>query len=113
MKDTRSPIIASMMNAPYSAFTNYTWTRSEFSNEQMSVILTNGFNYATAGNSTLDSEWPECLGCAAIDRSLTKSGMGRTAQCQRCMIKYCWDGVEDDGPSPLVDLPLALDKSVS
>lgn len=100
------------MNGPYSAYTNYTWTQSEFTHEQMAVITTNGFNYATAGNSTLDSEWPECLGCAIIDRSLSKLGIGRTEQCQRCMTKYCWDGVEDNSKPGLVDMTLMLDSSV-
>lgn len=70
--DTRAPIVQYLPNAPYSSFTNYSWQQESFSKEQMAVILTNGFNYVTQGNSTLDPEWPECLGCAAIDRSPCK-----------------------------------------
>jgi lysophospholipase len=51
-----------MANAPYSAYTNFSWTDSIFSNERMAVILTNDFNEVTGGNGTLDGEWPECLG---------------------------------------------------
>lgn len=113
MNDLRSPIVAYMPNAPYSAYTNYTWTTSQFSNEQMAVILTNSFNYITAGNSTLDSEWPECLGCAAIDRSLSKLGIKRTKQCESCMTKYCWNGKEDNSDPGLLDITLVLNPSVS
>lgn len=111
--DLSSPILAFMPNAPYSAYTNYSWLQESFSHEQMSVIMTNGFNYITQGNSTLDKEWPECLGCAAIDRSLAKVGIERTEQCQRCMTRYCWDGVEDNSSPPVVDLPLRLKPDLS
>ena len=111
--DLRAPILAFMPNAPYSAYTNYSWLQEAFSHEQMAVIMTNGFNYITQGNSTLDKEWPECLGCAAIDRSLAKVGIERTEQCQRCMTRYCWDGVEDNSNPPLLDLPLRLKPDLS
>ncbi|KAF2154503.1 hypothetical protein K461DRAFT_265908 [Myriangium duriaei CBS 260.36] len=107
--DLRAPIVMYMPNAPYSAYTNYSYSFSSFSNEQIAVILTNSFNEVTQGNGTLDAEWPECLGCIAIDRSLAKMGIPRTAQCQGCILKYCWDGVEDDAMVSVVDLPLALD----
>jgi lysophospholipase len=109
--DTSGPIVLYLPNAPYSSYTNFTWYQDTFTDEQMAVILTNGFNYVTQGNSTLDQEWPECLGCAAIDRSLSKLGIERTEQCQRCMKKYCWDGVEDNSETGPVDIPLVLDPS--
>jgi hypothetical protein len=43
----------------------------------MDDIFLNGFNQLTQGNGTLDHEWPICLGCAAIERSLEKVGMER------------------------------------
>jgi lysophospholipase len=111
--DLSAPLVVYMPNAPYSSYTNYSWLQESFSHEQMSVILTNGFNYVTQGNSTLDKEWPECLGCAAIDRSLTKVGMERTEQCQRCMTRYCWDGVEDNSNPGVLDLSLRLKPDLS
>lgn len=111
--DLSAPLVAYFPNAPYSAYTNYSWLEESFSHEQMAVILTNGFNYITQGNSTLDKEWPECLGCAAIDRSLIKIGLERTEQCQRCMTKYCWDGTEDNTTPGIVDLHLALKPDLS
>lgn len=65
------------------------------------------------GNSTLDLEWPECLACAAIDRSLSTRNMERSRQCQACMDKYCWNGIEDNSEPGIVDLALVLDPYVS
>lgn len=111
--DLAAPIVLYLPNAPYSAYTNYSWLEQSFSHEQMAVILTNSFNYVTQGNSTLDKEWPECLGCAAIDRSLAKVGIVRTEQCQRCMTKYCYDGVEDNSDPGLLDPKLILKPDLS
>lgn len=111
--DLRSPIIMYMANAPYSSYTNYTGFQNTFTPEQTGAILTNGFNYVTQGNGTWDAEWPECLGCAVIDRSLAKINMQRTEQCQKCMTEYCWNGVGDIKKPVPADLPLRLDPSYS
>ena len=79
----------------------------------MNDIFVNGFNQLTQANSTLDPEWPACLGCAVVERSLAKVGMTRTKQCDRCFEKYCWDGTVYDGPTGIVDLPLLLDPMLS
>jgi len=80
----------------------------------MSEIFVNSFNQVTQGNGTFDPEWPVCLGCAAIDRSLAKVGMMRTRQCAHCFSKYCWDGEVDDGDGKpeIINPSLILDPSV-
>ena len=107
-KSADAPIVLYLANAPYSAYTNYSYTQSQTSNSQFSDILVNSFNQVTQGNGTLDSEWPACLGCAAIDRSLPRVGLSRTAQCEACMARYCWDGTEDNATAPIVDPSLVL-----
>ena len=111
--DTRAPIILYLANSPYSSFTNYSGFTETVSYENIQAIMTNSANMVTQGNSTLDSDWPECLGCAAIDRSLAKVGMERTVQCQQCMSRWCWDGTADNTPTGWVDLSLVLDPSSS
>jgi lysophospholipase len=98
-----------MANAPYSAYTNYTWTQSTFSNTQMYEIFDNSFNAFTQGNGTLDHEWSASLGCAVVERSLEKLGMKRTRQCERCFKEHCWDGTYDEREPGILDpsLPLA------
>ena len=112
-KSADAPIVLYMANAPYSAYTNYSYTQSATSNSQFSDILVNSFNQVTQVNGTLDSDWPACLGCAAIDRSLSKVGMQRTKQCEACMARYCWDGTEDNAISPIVDPSLVLQPDLS
>ena len=104
-----SPIVLYLANAPYSAYTNYSYAQTATTREQLSEIFTNSFNLVTQGNGTLDAEWPVCLGCAVIDRSLPKMGMKRTEQCDSCFNRYCWDGTEDNMATEAVDLALVLD----
>ncbi|KAJ9607997.1 hypothetical protein H2200_008076 [Cladophialophora chaetospira] len=109
-----SPIVLYLANSPYSAYTNFTWFQSKYTPVQMHGILVNGFDVVTQGNGTLDSQWSQCLGCAAIDRSLSKMSMKRPQQCEKCLEKYCWDGTYEDGADiPVVDLPLKLAPNVS
>ena len=115
--DLQAPIIAWFGNAPYSSYSNYSFFQSNVSIPRVEDIWVNSFNQMTQGNGTLDDEWPECLGCAAIDRSLSKltPPMKRTAQCEGCFARYCWDGVsvEETQSAELVDPALVLNTSES
>ncbi|KAE9377350.1 lysophospholipase [Stipitochalara longipes BDJ] len=108
-KSSDSPIVLYVANAPYSAYTNYTWTggAGAFNTAQFNEIFVNSFNQLTQGNGTLDSEWTTCLGCAVIDRSLEGIGMQRTKQCQECLGRYCWDGTYDERTPDVLDPILA------
>jgi lysophospholipase len=106
--DTRAPIVLYLANTPYSSYTNYSEYSNAFSDEDMAVIMANSFNIVTLGNGGLDQEWPECLGCAVIDRSLVRSENQRTSQCQPCFGKYCWSGVVDNENPGIVDPIVAL-----
>ena len=110
--DSSGPIVAYLANAPYSAYTNYSGVQTTFDLGQMSEIFVNSFDLLTGGNGTLDQEWPVCLGCAAIDRSLAKVGLTRTAQCESCMQKYCWDGSLDERDPGIFDPSLVLNPSL-
>lgn len=112
-KSTKSPIVLYITNSPYSAYTNYSWTQTTFSAEQLNTIFTNEFNQFTQGNGTLDNEWTQCLGCAVIDRSLEKIGMQRSEQCEKCLSKYCWDGTLNETTPTIVDPYLRLDPTLS
>jgi lysophospholipase len=65
--DLRAPNVLYLANSPYSSYTNYSGNSKTYSDEDMAVIMKNSFNILTEDNSTLDQEWPECLGCAVID----------------------------------------------
>jgi lysophospholipase len=113
-KDSRSPIVLYLANAPYSAYMNYSAGVNTMSPQQMNDIFVNSFNLVTQGNGTLDAEWPICLGCAAIARGVKRVGMPTPAACQTCFTKYCWDGTVATGTTEaVVDLSLVLDPKVS
>jgi lysophospholipase len=102
-----------MTNAPYSAYSNYSGFEETFTRRSMQEIYTNVFDIVTQGNGTWDSEWPTCLGCAAIERSLESIGMQRSEQCNRCFQKYCWNGDFDNAVPGVVDPSMALYPTVS
>lgn len=108
--DTRAPIVAWFGNAPYSSYSNITFFQNVTPIPRVHDIWNNTFNQITQGAGSLDPEWPACLACASIDRSLAKIDppMQRTAQCQSCFNKYCWDGVSAPEFSGHVDVDSTL-----
>ncbi|PYI03128.1 lysophospholipase [Aspergillus sclerotiicarbonarius CBS 121057] len=113
-RDATSPIVAYFANAPYSWYSNFSWSTTTLSSAEANGIMQNSFNLLTQGNGTLDSTWTECLGCAAIDRSLARVGMQRSQACEQCFQEHCWDGTLTAGVSEdfVLDPSLALDPSL-
>ncbi|KZF25785.1 hypothetical protein L228DRAFT_266236 [Xylona heveae TC161] len=110
-KSLNSPIVLYLASAPYTAYTNFSYSQSSESRQQVEEILVNSFNLFTQANGTLDSNWASCIGCAAIDRSLTKVGLNRTAQCSQCFSRYCWDGSYDNRKPSMINPSLLLNSS--
>jgi lysophospholipase len=113
-KSADSPIVLYIANAPYSAYTNYTWTggAGAFDEGQFNEIFVNSFNQVTQGNGTLDSQWTTCLGCAVIERSLEKVGMQRSRQCEECFAEWCWDGTYDERTPVVLDPSLFMNPAL-
>lgn len=115
--DARSPLVVYFSNAPYSWYSNFSGFATNMSYTEFDGVLTNSFNLVTQGNGTLHAgtdgtTFVDCLGCAAIDRSLTRAGMQRTAQCEQCFTQWCWDGTTSEVPDDFIlDPSLALDPS--
>ncbi|PWY77487.1 lysophospholipase [Aspergillus heteromorphus CBS 117.55] len=109
-RDATSPIVAYFANSPYSWYTNFSWATTSMSGDEVYGVTQNSFNLVTQGNSTLDSTWVDCLGCAAIERSLARVGMQRSEACDQCFQEHCWDGTLTTGvPDDFVlDPSLAL-----
>ena len=108
--DTRAPIIAYFPNAPYSSYSNITFFDNTMPVPRVLDIWNNTFDLVTQGAGRLDPEWPACLACAAVERSLEKlqPPMTRTQQCERCFQRYCWDGTEEPEASGHVDVDLEM-----
>lgn len=56
------------------------------------AMIENGLDVATMGNGTFDAQWPTCVGCAILNRSLNRTGTAMPDVCTACFQRYCWNG---------------------
>lgn len=87
------PIVLYIANAPYSHMTNNTIFQIQYSQEDSNGHFDNGLEMI---NQSDDENWPQCVGCAVIQRERERQGdYEPTEQCKQCFDKYCWDGKVD------------------
>ncbi|KAK4239904.1 lysophospholipase catalytic domain-containing protein [Achaetomium macrosporum] len=89
---TAPPLIVYIPNAPYTAMSNVTTFTPSYPLDQRNAIIRNGYDAATQGNGTLDSQWPTCVACAVLSRSWTRTNTSVPAACASCFERYCWNG---------------------
>ncbi|KAB2572337.1 Lysophospholipase 1 [Lasiodiplodia theobromae] len=87
-----TPLIVYLPNAPYVFNSNISTFTREYSISQRNAMIENGYDVATMGNGTLDSQWPTCVGCAIMSRSWNRTGTTVPDVCTECFNKYCWNG---------------------
>ncbi|EMC99663.1 hypothetical protein BAUCODRAFT_30039 [Baudoinia panamericana UAMH 10762] len=87
-----APLIVYLPNAPYVYNSNVSTYDLQFNNTERNAIVLNGYNGATLGNGTLDKQWPACVGCAILSRSLNRTGTAVPEVCTQCFQRYCWNG---------------------
>lgn len=87
-----TPLVLYLPNAPWSSFSNYSYTLTEFTENQLNVTLENAFNVATYGNGAVDPEWPQCLACAAIRGTARRARKTLPERCRQCFQRHCWNG---------------------
>ena len=94
VKNTTSPapLIVYLPNAPYTTFSNISTFDLSINNTQRNSIIQNGYDVATMGNGTLDSQWHTCVACAVLSRSFTRTDTPVPAACTECFNRYCWNG---------------------
>ncbi|KAJ5041505.1 uncharacterized protein L3040_005090 [Drepanopeziza brunnea f. sp. 'multigermtubi'] len=90
-----APLVVYIPNSPYITFSNVSTFDPAYNNTQRNLIIQNGYEGATLANGTLDAEWPTCMGCAVIARSLERTGTAMPDVCNTCMERYCWNGTTD------------------
>ncbi|TVY88919.1 Lysophospholipase [Lachnellula willkommii] len=90
-----SPLIVYIPNAPYVYHSNVSTFDPSYDRAEKIAIIENGYDVATMGNGTLDKEWPTCMACAVLSRSLTRTGTAVPAACSTCFDRYCWNGTTD------------------
>ncbi|KAL3462368.1 lysophospholipase catalytic domain-containing protein [Aspergillus heterothallicus] len=90
-----APLVVYIPNAPYSHWSNTSTFDLSYSDEDRDAMILNGYNVATRANSTEDSEWPACVGCAILSRSADRTDTQLPDVCTRCFSSYCWNGTVD------------------
>ncbi|TDZ26166.1 Lysophospholipase 1 [Colletotrichum orbiculare MAFF 240422] len=86
------PLVLYLPNSPWSGYSNFSYAKSSFTENEFDLTADNAFQLATYGNGTVDKEWPACLACAVIGRSLARLARDWPDQCRRCFERHCWDG---------------------
>lgn len=99
-----SPLIVYIPNSPYVFESNTsTFAKLAYTNEERNAMILNGYNVATMANGTRQgfNDWPTCVGCAILSRSLDRNGVDVPETCQQCFTKYCWNGtLASETPAP-------------
>lgn len=89
------PLIVWTSNYPYSYLSNTSTFKMTYETDEVAGMIQNGYNVATRGNSSDDSEWGACVGCAIIHRETERRGLNQSDQCKQCFERYCWNGTLD------------------
>ncbi|KAI4731324.1 hypothetical protein E4T49_00844 [Aureobasidium sp. EXF-10728] len=90
-----TPLIVYLPNAPYVYHSNVSTYDLQYNDTERNYIIENGYNVATLGNGTLDQQWPTCVGCAILSRSLGRTNTQVPEVCTQCFQRYCWDGTRN------------------
>ncbi|WYZ44069.1 hypothetical protein EsH8_VII_000505 [Colletotrichum jinshuiense] len=89
------PLVVYIPNAPYVAHSNVSTFDPSYELSQRDAIIQNGYDSATQGNATLDAQWPACVACAVLSRSMARAREQAPAACTACFQRYCWNGTLD------------------
>lgn len=96
-----SPLIVYLPNYPYVYLSNVSTFDPSHNRTERDGIVSNGYEAVTLANSTKDQQWPVCVGCAILSRSLERTGTRMPSACRECFDKYCWDGTTNGStPAP-------------
>jgi lysophospholipase len=106
--DTPAPLVLYLPNSPWSAYSNYSFRKTSFTDNELDVTLDNAFQLATYGNGTVDSQWPACVACAVVRSSMQRLGMTMPQQCVDCFQRHCWSGNSTSSDVTEADLDPSL-----
>jgi lysophospholipase len=101
--DNIPPLIVYMPNSPYVFWSNTsTFEKLSYTIEERNAMIQNGYDVVTQANSTRQgaSNWPACVGCAILSRSLERNGQSIPQACQQCFTEYCWNGTTVANAAP-------------
>lgn len=110
-----APLVVYLPNGYYNTQSNTSTFQLSYNTTQRNAIIENGWNLATQGNNTVQSDWNVCVGCAILSRSFDRTGTTVPAACSTCFSKYCWDGTTNaaDPSSNLNETPKTAQTNIS
>ncbi|KAA8641294.1 Lysophospholipase 1 [Aspergillus tanneri] len=108
-----SPLIVYLPNSPHTYHSNASTYKMEYSDSERDDIILNGYNVVTRGNSSLDADWPSCVGCAIISRSAERTGTTLPKACETCFKNYCWNGTVDSREPKNYEPELQMEEAAS
>ena len=101
-----TPLIVYLPNTPYVYYSNVSTFDPSYNYSVRNAIIENGYVSTTMGNGTVDPQWPTCVACAILSRSLERTGTAVPNACQECFTRYCWNGTLASGlPAPFNPTP--------
>ncbi|KAF3925245.1 Lysophospholipase [Dactylellina cionopaga] len=89
---TVPPLLVYIPNHPFIVNSNVSTFTMSYNISERNAIIENGYLVATRGNSTLDQQWTQCVGCAIMSRTWSRSGATVPDVCNQCFQRYCWNG---------------------
>lgn len=93
------PLVVYLANRPFEFWSNVSTLKLTYSDREKKGMITNFYDIATRMNSTLDEDWPKCVGCAMVRRLEEREGIEQSEECKKCFSKYCWDGQLYEDPN--------------
>jgi lysophospholipase len=87
-----APLVVYIPNTPYIYASNVSTFDLQYNTSERDAIIENGYDVATQGNATIEPNWPSCLSCAILSRSLERTNTAVPDICMTCFQKYCWNG---------------------
>ncbi|KAJ9662314.1 Lysophospholipase 1 [Neophaeococcomyces mojaviensis] len=88
------PLIVYIPNYPYVTYSNEPTVTLTTNDTYRDVMIANGHDVATMANGTISGyqNWPQCVACAILSRSFTRTGTIVPQACTECFTQYCWNG---------------------
>lgn len=91
-----APLVVYLPNYPYQFRSNISTFTLTVKNGERDAMISNGWDIVTQMNGTRDADWPTCVSCAMIQRSLERTKTPFPDKCNQCFSRYCWNGTIDE-----------------
>ncbi|KAI0698289.1 FabD/lysophospholipase-like protein [Cytidiella melzeri] len=94
------PLVLYAADAPYTEYSNLTAITTTDPTPEQRVRLWNNtlalYSQPIKLNASLTSDFPTCIACGSILRSLQRLNMTIPDVCNTCFQEHCWDGTVDN-----------------